>query len=227
MKVALGSAAWLASCPGWCAAAAAALCCSAWVAADLVVGFFHFWVDNYGSETTPGIGGLIAAFQEHHHQPWLITRGQMCTVVDGPCVVTAPMVLLPLLVAGPAWCAFWGFYAAWSVTAQLTHKWSHERRACLHPLVGALQDAHVFISCREHRRHHAQPINDTYCILSGLWNAPLHALRVWPAIEKAVYAATGAMPRSWAGRLPDGVKTRTEAATAPSGEPTSRCIGDA
>jgi hypothetical protein len=191
---------------------AGALCAAAWMAADLAVGIFHFFVDNYGSGSTPVIGHIIAGFQGHHDSPWLITRGQLCTVIDGPCVATMPMLAAALLWCGPTGAVFMAWYTAWSVLAQLTHKWSHERRCSLPPLVAALQDARVFISCREHRKHHLPPINDQYCILSGLWNQPLQALHIIPAIERAVFALTGVRPRSWCGVEPGKAQGDTAAA---------------
>lgn len=199
-----GTLASLAAAPALSLAHAACLCGAAWVAADLLVGIFHWSVDNYGDGSTPVMGPIIAAFQGHHDRPWLITRGQLCTVIDGPCVATMPMAVAALVWGGPWWAVFMAFYTAWSVLAQLTHKWSHERRCTLPPLVARLQDAHVFISCQEHRRHHAPPINDHYCILSGLWNQPLQRLQVFPALERAVFAVTGVMPRSWCGTPPPG-----------------------
>lgn len=45
-----------------------ALFAAAWLVADLVVGVFHFAVDNYGEDDHP----LVAAFQYHHHRPWCV-----------------------------------------------------------------------------------------------------------------------------------------------------------
>jgi hypothetical protein len=50
---------------------------------------------------------------------------------------------------------------------------------------------------QEHRAHHLPPISDHYCILSGVWNAPLDGSGVLRALERAIYAATGVAPRSW------------------------------
>ena len=203
---------------------ALALFIAAWVAADLSVGIFHvraasdspfpfrahisdlsapllthaqFFVDNYGSGCTSVIGSVIEGFQHHHERPWLITRGELCTVVEGPCVATMPLQLAALLLGGPCACVFMTFLAFWKVMAQVSHAWSHERRTALPPFVALLQDARVLISCKEHRQHHLPPINDHYCILSGLWNGPLDRLGVFPAIERAVFALTGNAPRSW------------------------------
>jgi ubiquitin-conjugating enzyme E2 variant len=125
-----------------------ALVTAAWLAADLIVGLFHFFVDNYGSASTPVLGSVIDAFQGHHTQPWLITRGQFCTVVEGPCMTQLPLQLAALACAGPAGRVFMASYAFWSVTAQLAHAWSHERRSQLPAAVRALQDAGVLISCK-------------------------------------------------------------------------------
>ena len=197
-----GSLATIAATPVLSLAHAAALCVAAWAAADLFVGIFHWSVDNYGDEATPVMGATIAAFQGHHDHPWLITRGELCTIIDGPCVATMPMLMAAILWSSPPVAVVMAFYTAWSVLAQLTHKWSHERRCTMPPLVARLQDAHVFISCTEHRRHHAPPINSDYCILSGLWNKPLQQLHFFPALERVIFAVSGVMPRSWCGKVP-------------------------
>ncbi len=143
-----GVAASVAAAPAAALGAFLALVTAAWLAADLIVGLFHFFVDNYGSASTPVLGSTIDAFQGHHTQPWLITRGQFCTVVEGPCMTQLPLQLAALACAGPAGRVFMAAYAFWSVTAQLAHAWSHERRSQLPAAVRALQDAGVLISCK-------------------------------------------------------------------------------
>ena len=150
-----GAAAAAAAAPGATAMALFALVAAAWLAADLAVGLFHFFVDNYGDEHTPVIGHVIAAFQGHHTQPWLITRGQFCTVVEGPCMTQLPLQLAVLACgAGPAGCVFMAAYAAWSVTAQLAHAWSHERRTHLPAAVRVLQDMGILVSCKVRSTFH-------------------------------------------------------------------------
>jgi ubiquitin-conjugating enzyme E2 variant len=143
-----GVAASVAAAPAAALGAFLALVTAAWLAADLIVGLFHFFVDNYGSADTPVMGSTVDAFQGHHTQPWLITRGQFCTVVEGPCMTQLPLQLAALACAGPAGRVFMAAYAFWSVTAQLAHAWSHERRSQLPAAVRALQDAGVLISCK-------------------------------------------------------------------------------
>ena len=144
-----GALAAAAASPALAAAQGLALVAAAWLAADLVVGVFHWSVDNYGSGATPLIGHVIDAFQSHHERPWLITRGQFCTVVEGPCVTQMPLQAGALLLASsPGALLFWAAFAAMTVTAQLAHAWSHANRAALPPLVRALQDAGVLISTK-------------------------------------------------------------------------------
>ena len=144
-----GALAAAASAPALACAQTGLIVAAAWLAADLVVGVLHWSVDNYGSGATPVIGHVIDAFQSHHERPWLITRGQFCTVVEGPCITQMPLQAGALLLASsPSTLLFWAAFAAMTVTAQLAHAWSHANRAALHPLVRALQDAGVLISTK-------------------------------------------------------------------------------
>jgi hypothetical protein len=144
-----GALAALAAAPARAAAWLLLLVAAAWLVADLVVGVFHWAVDNYGDADTAFMGHVIAAFQSHHERPWLITRGQFCTVVEGPCVTQLPLQAAALAAAAsPAALLFTAAFAAMTVTAQLAHAWSHANRAALPPLVRALQDAGILISTK-------------------------------------------------------------------------------
>ncbi|CAO2209920.1 unnamed protein product [Urochloa humidicola] len=78
------------------------------------------------------------------------------------------------------------------------HAWAHERRPeRLPPLVAALQDAGVLLSPSNHARHHRPPHNASYCTVSGMWNGVLDRYKVFEAVEKVIYLATGVQPRSW------------------------------
>lgn len=76
-----------------------------------------------------------------------ITQGELPTVVEGPCVVTAPFLAAALL-APPPLAHFLAFFSFWCVMAQMAHKWSHERRSALPAAVRALQDAHILITSK-------------------------------------------------------------------------------
>ena len=112
------------------------------------------------------------------------------------------MVHLPLLLAAlaaPLPAAAKSFLAVFllcTAMAQQTHAWAHLKRGDVPPLVLALQDAGVLISCRAHGAHHRAPFSCQYCIVSGLWNDALDS-GVLKAAERLIYDRTGVAPRGW------------------------------
>nr|XP_034600040.1 fatty acid desaturase 4, chloroplastic-like [Setaria viridis] len=138
--------------------------------ADLAAGVYHWFIDNYGGAGTPILGAQIVAFQDHHLHPSAITRLEPCNNLH--------------VVAG----------------AVAIHAWAHERRPSrLPPGVAALQAAGVLVSLPQHAEHHRPPYNTNYCTVSGMWNRVLDGCKVFEALEKVIYLATGVKPRSWRG----------------------------
>ncbi|CAO2209924.1 unnamed protein product [Urochloa humidicola] len=78
-----------------------------------------------------------------------------------------------------------------------TAPWAHETPARLPPGVAALQRAGVLVSRSRHARHHRPPYNTSYSTVSGMWNGVLDRYKVFEAVEKVIYLATGVQPRSW------------------------------
>ena len=91
---------------------------------------------------------------------------------------------------------FGATFLLFTALAQQTHAWSHLKRGDVPPLVLALQDAGVLISCRAHGAHHRAPFSCQYCIVSGLWNDALDA-GVLTAAERLIFDRTGVAPRGW------------------------------
>jgi ubiquitin-conjugating enzyme E2 variant len=154
-------------------------------------------VDNYGDASTPGLGGIIDSFQGHHARPWTITQREFCNNLAGPCAVhLAPLALLCAApIPAPA-RMFAATFMLFTAMAQQTHAWSHLKRGEVPPVVLALQDAGVFVSCRAHGAHHKPPFSGQYCIVSGLWNDALDS-GVLTAAERLIFDRTGVAPRGW------------------------------
>ncbi|TKW08629.1 hypothetical protein SEVIR_6G036400v4 [Setaria viridis] len=173
--------------------------------ADLAAGVYHWFIDNYGGAGTPILGAQIVAFQDHHLHPSAITRLEPCNnlhVVAGAVAVALPAAGAALSAArAPAAahacaCAF----AACVMLSVQIHAWAHERRPSrLPPGVAALQAAGVLVSLPQHAEHHRPPYNTNYCTVSGMWNRVLDGCKVFEALEKVIYLATGVKPRSWRG----------------------------
>ena len=81
--------------------------------------------------------------------------------------------------------------------SQQSHKWSHSKKSQLPAAVVALQDAGVLLSRRAHGAHHLPPFRGNYCIVSGLFNAPLDNSGLFDRLERYFHDAHGITPRCW------------------------------
>ncbi|CAL5010683.1 unnamed protein product [Urochloa decumbens] len=180
--------------------AAAMAAAAGYSLADLTTGVYHWLIDNYGGADTPVLGAQIAAFQDHHLRPSAIIHLEPCNnlhVVAGVVAVALPAAGAALLPATAAAHSFAGAFAACVMLSVQFHAWAHERPARLPPGVAALQDAGVLLSPSQHAAHHRKPHNNNYCIVSGMWNGVLDRYKLFEAVEKVIYRATGVQPRSW------------------------------
>jgi ubiquitin-conjugating enzyme E2 variant len=187
--------------PGADLLAAAVAAFAGYSLADLATGVYHWLIDNYGGADTPVLGAQIVAFQDHHLHPSAITRLEPCNNLH--VVAAAVAVALPAAGAARAPAAAHACACAFAACVVLSvqfHAWAHERAPSrLPPGVAALQDAGVLVSRPQHAGHHRPPYNTSYCIVSGMWNRVLDGWKVFDAVEKAIYHATGVKPRSWRG----------------------------
>eukprot|EP00171_Calliarthron_tuberculosum_P013022 IDg13022t1 len=179
------------------AAATVAAAIGGYLFADLGTGFYHWAVDNYGSESTPIVGRQIAAFQGHHSSPWTIAQREFANNLHSLTQPTAPQLVLLLLSPGvPTPAAAFATTALTSIVlSQEMHRQAHMTRPS--PIIDALQHAGLALPRSMHARHHAQPHADHYCIVSGICNAPLDNLRIFRRLEAIVYRLTGNEPISW------------------------------
>ncbi|KAI4321944.1 hypothetical protein MLD38_035266 [Melastoma candidum] len=166
--------------------------------ADLISGVYHWVIDNYGDPSMPVFGPQISNFQEHHKWPLALTWQQVANRLHKIALVMAfflfPLILLCRDAALLSLIASFGFFA---IMSQQTHSWAHCSRSQLHPIIVALQDAGVILSHAHHRAHHGPRHDNSYCILSGVWNRILDENRVFKALEMALYVLLGVRPRSW------------------------------
>lgn len=97
---------------------------------DLGSGIFHWSVDNYGGASTPVLGGVIAAFQGHHKEPWTITMREFCNNTYKICLPVIPFLGFALANpnSDPTWDVFWATFATMICLSQQFHAWSHCKR---------------------------------------------------------------------------------------------------
>ena len=169
---------------------------------DLGTGIFHWSVDNYGSKSTPLLGGVIDAFQGHHKYPWTITKRQWANNIHKTCI--APLVFtLPTLALNerPTDLVFVGVFTSLVVLSQQFHAWSHMKKSELPDLVLKAQDAGLLVGRRDHGQHHKAPFEGHYCIVNGYWNPLLDESGFFRQLEQIIYKQTGIAPRCWSDDL--------------------------
>ncbi|XP_075668908.1 fatty acid desaturase 4, chloroplastic-like [Castanea sativa] len=140
-----------------------------YVLADLMIGVYHWGIDNYGSALTPIFGSQIDGFKHHHKWPWTITRIEFANpsqVVS----LTVTFTVLPMVLASndPIFHAFGAVCSSCIVFSLQFHAWAHTTKSQLPPLVIALQDMRLLVSPSKHANHHRLPYNNNYCLMSGV-----------------------------------------------------------
>lgn len=182
----------------WAAAAAGALL--GWLLSDLISGTFHWAFDTWGSTSTPWLGRtLVRTFREHHVDPRAITRHDFVETNGTNALAAIVLVIASLAFeverAGGATLAIAMLVASLGVAAtSQIHKWAHVERP---PRAARwLQRAGLLLRPEHHAEHHAPPHVRAYCITCGWLDPVLEALRLMPALERAITRLTGARPRA-------------------------------
>ncbi|XP_057795341.1 fatty acid desaturase 4, chloroplastic-like [Salvia miltiorrhiza] len=176
----------------------------AYFTADLVTGIYHWAIDNYGSAQTPIFGSQIVGFQGHHHRPSQLAKPPVAYNVHiAAAAVTAVVTPINLLCSDPVFLLFVGVFAGCVMFSQQFHAWAHTPKGRLPTLVAMLQDAGIILRRADHAAHHRPPFNNSYCIVSGVWNRVLDRSKFFVALEVVVATALGHEPRSWSDTISD------------------------
>src|ERR1041384_6128012 len=158
------------------------------LAADFVSGLFHWLEDAYGREDWPIIGRLVT-FPNilHHHDPRYFTRHSWLQS-------SWLLLCLGLVILATAWLCGALAWQVWlfvilGTNANQIHKWADRTPAENGPLISLLQRARLVQRPRHHARHHTDPKNSHYCVLTNFLNPILDGIRLWGALEAAVWTA--------------------------------------
>ncbi|PIA24738.1 hypothetical protein AQUCO_54900001v1 [Aquilegia coerulea] len=172
-----------------------------YILADLATGIFHWAFDNYGDVSTPFVGYIIGAFLNHHQRPSLSTMNQFANL-NYPLAQATVFVLLPIDFANndPILHAFVGSFFGWFMCSLQIHAWAHTEKDRLPRLVVVLQEIGVLASPAKHALHHRPPYNNSYCMVSGVWNELLNKLKVFEAMEMLLFQMFSVTPRSWSNK---------------------------
>lgn len=165
------------------------------LAADFVVGVFHWIEDAYLREDCPVLGDLIARPNVlHHYRPrhflrksWMASCWDLW-VVSGLVIAIAwgldrltPAVWLFALLAG---------------NANQIHKWAHRSRRENGPWINLLHDLRILQGPKHHAIHHTDPKSTHYCVITEFLNPVLERIRFWTHLEVWLRKAFGIRRRS-------------------------------
>ena len=162
---------------------------SAWIAAELITGMVHWWEDRYGDPDWPVLGKYVVLPNIEHH-------ANQTAFIKGSYWVRNWTVLVPSLAAAgiATACGQWWLALVGVIVSQGNeiHCWSHQR--CSRPIRG-FQLLGVLQSPEQHAKHHAQPFDRHYCVMTDAINPVLQAIHFWQGLEWCV-ALFGVLPRA-------------------------------
>lgn len=169
--------------------------------ADFVSGLFHWMADSWGKVETPLVGkAFLRPFREHHVDQKAITHHDFIETNGNNCLICLPVAIVVLFVPvdySPAvfFLFAWLFWSMlWVFGTNQFHKWAHMEAPP--KLVGFLQRWHLILPPDHHAIHHTAPYATHYCITTGWMNRPLAAIGFYRAMEWAITAISGALPRA-------------------------------
>ncbi len=149
---------------------------------DFISGVFHWFEDAYGREDFPFTGKWITRLNVlHHHNPRAFVHNSWWQSSWDLTLVVAIVVLIAWAMGCLSW-PVWVF-AVVGANANQIHKWTHRTPRENGRIITALQRLHLVQSVRHHARHHTNPKDSNYCVITDFLNPILDGLRVWEGIE--------------------------------------------
>jgi ubiquitin-conjugating enzyme E2 variant len=156
------------------------------ILADFVSGIFHWLEDAYGRPDWPIMGSLVTIPNiVHHHYPRYFTRHPWFQ----SSWLLLCMGLAILIVAGVCGLLSWHvwLFVLLGVNANQIHKWAHRSAAENGSLITFLQHIRLLQTPHHHARHHTNPKNSHYCVLTDFLNPILEGIRLWGGLECIVW----------------------------------------
>ena len=162
--------------------------------ADFLSGLFHWLEDAYGRENWPITGRLVTQPNIlHHRDARYFTR-------HGWFESSWILLCLGLFVLVIAWLFGVLTWQVWlvvilGVNANQVHKWAHRTPKENGPFISLLHCVGLLQTARHHARHHTDPKNSHYCVLTNVVNPVVDAIRLWDGLEWVIWRVFGVRRR--------------------------------
>jgi ubiquitin-conjugating enzyme E2 variant len=164
----------------------------AWLAADLLAGFWHWLEDRYFDVTWPLIGEYIAKPNELHHAQPRAFLNQGYWDRNWTTIIPASVALLIAWASGASSVVL--LTLIFVSQANEIHAWAHSK-GTLSPWVVMLQETGLFQSPAHHAEHHRSPFAIRYCVMTNFLNPVLDHFEFWTRLEW-LFAKFGVHPRT-------------------------------
>lgn len=157
---------------------------------DFISGLVHWFEDAYGNENLPITGRWITRLNIlHHHDPRNFVRNSWWQSSWDLMLAVAIVLLL-------AWWIDWLCWPLWvfavvGANANQIHKWTHRTPRENGRLITCLQRLRLVQSTRHHARHHTDPKNSHYCVITDFLNPVLDGLHFWDGLEFLLLRSLG------------------------------------
>ena len=149
---------------------------------DFVSGVVHWFEDAYGREEFPVTGKWITRLNVlHHHDPRAFVHNSWWQSSWDLTLAVAIVVLIAWAMGCLSW-PVWVF-AVIGANANQIHKWTHRTPRENGKLITTLQRLRLVQSVRHHARHHTNPKDSHYCVITDFLNPILDGLHAWEGLE--------------------------------------------
>lgn len=165
------------------------------LAADFIVGVFHWIEDAYLRDNCPVLGELVARPNIlHHYRPrHFLEKSWLASCWD--LWLVAGLILTAAWAFGVLTPAIWAF-AGLVGNANQIHKWAHRSRRENGPWINLLHDLRILQGPKHHAIHHTDPKSTHYCVITEFLNPILERIRFWTRLECWLRKAFGIRRRS-------------------------------
>lgn len=148
--------------------------------ADLITGFVHFLLDQYGSPESRFFKNAIEINLSHHDNPRLMIERSYWELTKDSWKLGFILFPLSVLLFGFHWEIL--FVLLVGANTNIFHKWSHMKKSERPLIVTWLQKARILQYSRHHGQHHRKPFDTYFCIITNFWNPILEKVYFWEGV---------------------------------------------
>ncbi len=152
--------------------------------ADLITGFVHFLLDQYGSPETRFFKNAVKINLAHHDNPRLMIDRSYWELTKDSWKLAAILLTTSFLIFGFHWEIL--FVLVIGANTNIFHKWSHMKKSEKPLVIYYLQKIKFLQHNKHHRHHHKKPFDTYFCIITNILNPILERIYFWETVIKTL-----------------------------------------